>query len=180
MKADSKAKNGQLLKKAVIIGIFLLSAAAVLGSIVQIELYHTKSESGGIENAKSTVDQSEKEHIWIVMFDSMTYRFFGSGRIPFIESLTSRGVSGSETPCTDALTVPCLKAAFTGKDRFSVFALFEDFISTGQKTRGSVFDALSERGYKIGTVATYSWAQFEHSFSSKPRQQIRKLCQFYL
>lgn len=154
-------------RKALIIGLFVLSLGAVIVSIVQFELSSKETVSvDDLVNAQP-VPHSEKEHIWIVMFDSMTDRFLNTGRVPFVDSLLPSGVSGSETSCTDKMTVPCLKAAFTGKDNFSVFALFEDFMTSGQKTRGSVLETMRDHGYKIGTVATYSWTQFEHTFSSK-------------
>jgi hypothetical protein len=150
------------------IGLLLIVPLVLLVGIVSLlQLEGASPEPDDRISPSALSSQESKQHIWIVLVDSLSDRLLGKNRLPFTDSLAGQGVSGSMKPCTDALTGPCLKAAFTGRDRFSVFALFDDFVFTDQAASGSVFETIHQAGYRIGIVATYSWKQFQHAFTSK-------------
>jgi hypothetical protein len=110
----------------------------------------------------SPVPDEQKAHIWIYMIDSLPDRMVGTGRMPFIDSLVERTVNGAEKPCSDALTVPCIEATVTGRDEYSIMSFFDDFLTSKQKTSGTVFENLRDRGYRIGLVGDYSWNIVRH------------------
>lgn len=155
--------------KLIYIFLFIISLSAAVLSIVHSERVQRAELKINTETKVevSPVEESKKIRLWIVLFDSMTIRFFGSGQVPFIDWLATQGVSGEATACMDALSVPCLKAAFTGKDQNSLFFLFNDFLTSGQRTEGSIFELMQKQGYTIASHSTYAWKQFQHTFSWK-------------
>ncbi len=155
-----------LKRRLLLLLLFAACFVLVLVSVYQGEQLrfgrdHALSEKAA---AAAPAGTGEKIHLWMVMVDSWPLRLLGQGRMPFVDSLLEKGVYGSAVACADALSVPCLKAIYTGRDLYSVFFLFKDVMTADQKAGGSVLEELHRRGYTIGIAANHSWNQFRHAY----------------
>jgi len=96
--------------------------------------------------------------VFVLVIDSLRYETAISAELmPHLYALRARGTFARVTPTRDAVTVPCLRAAFTGRDRTRVFGFVENFLK-GNAGLESLFTALAQRG---GSAAVYSDGAFD-------------------
>lgn len=162
-------------QRLLFVAIAILAFLLVFSSLLNSE----KSQRVPVESDANVqvrqVKDDEKTRIWIFMVDSLTDRMVGKGRAPFIDSLLDQGTWGKLEPCADALTVPCIKAAFTGQDTYNILSVFDDFMESRQKSMGSIFLSLKDRGYRICAVGDFSWNIYKDAFASSRIYEIGKV-----
>jgi len=96
--------------------------------------------------------------VFVLVIDSLRYETAMTAELmPQLQALRARGTFARVTPTRDAVTVPCLRAAFTGRDRTRVFGFVENFLK-GNAGLESIFTALAQRG---GSAAVYSDGAFD-------------------
>ena len=96
--------------------------------------------------------------VFVLVIDSLRYETAMSTELmPELSALRARGTFARVTPTRDAVTVPCLRAAFTGRDRTRVFGFVENFLK-GNAGLESIFTALARRG---GSAVVYSDGAFD-------------------
>ena len=91
----------------------------------------------------------------LVMFwiDSLsTSDMAAPGRLTRLKARLPTALHGPVRECMDAVSVPCMTAASTGLDRFSLFAMVRNFGGASGAPTGSVFHALQAAGKRLGFV----------------------------
>jgi hypothetical protein len=95
---------------------------------------------------------------FVLVIDSLRYQTATSPALmPHLSELRAQSVFARVTPTRDAVTVPCLRAAFTGRDRTRVFGFVENFLK-GNAGLESIFSQLAQRR---SSAAVYSDGAFD-------------------
>src|ERR1043165_8944013 len=96
--------------------------------------------------------------MFVLLIDSLRYQTATNPAfMPHLVDLAARGTSARVTPTRDAVTVPCVRAAFTGEDRTRVLGFLANFVKHKPPT-ASLFGDLAAAG---GHAAAYSDNAFD-------------------
>jgi hypothetical protein len=97
---------------------------------------------------------------FVLMIDSLRYQTATSPALmPHLTALRAQSVFARVTPTRDAVTVPCLRAAFTGRDRTRVFGFVENFLK-GNAGLESIFSELAQLGRSGAVYSDGAFDQF--------------------
>jgi hypothetical protein len=116
-------------------------------------------------NAASTVTRAavppkSEGRVFILMLDSLRYETATSGEyMPYLARLRERAVWAEVRPSYNAITVPCLRAAFTGRDEVSVLSFVQNFLH-GDAAIESFFSQFTAAGRHTAVFSDGSFLQF--------------------
>ena len=97
---------------------------------------------------------------FVLVIDSLRYQTaISPALMPSLNALRARSVFARVTPTRDAVTVPCLRAAFTGRDRTRVFGFVENFFK-GDAGLESLFTQLARAGRSAAVYSDGAFDQF--------------------
>lgn len=97
---------------------------------------------------------------FVLVIDSLRYQTAISPTLmPHLTALRARSAFARVTPTRDAVTVPCLRAAFTGRDRTRVFGFVENFLK-GNAGLESIFTQLAARSRSASVYSDGAFDQF--------------------
>lgn len=98
--------------------------------------------------------------VFVLLIDSLRYETAISAELmPHLAAMRARSTYARVTPTRDAVTVPCLRAAFTGRDRTRVFGFVENFLK-GNAGLESIFTALADAGRSAAVYSDGAFDQF--------------------
>jgi hypothetical protein len=98
--------------------------------------------------------------VFVLVIDSLRYQTaISEETMPHLAALRARSTYARITPTRDAVTVPCLRAAFTGRDRTRVFGFVENFLK-GNAGLESMFTALAQAGRSAAVYSDGAFDQF--------------------
>jgi hypothetical protein len=98
--------------------------------------------------------------VFVFFVDSLRYQTAVSPALmPYTARLRERGVYARVIPTRDAVSVPCLRAAFTGRDRTRVFGFVANFIK-GNAGIESLFTELAAAGRRGAVYSDGAFDQF--------------------
>ena len=98
--------------------------------------------------------------VFVLMLDSLRYQTATSATLmPYLTGLRARSAFARVTPTRDAVTVPCLRAAFTGRERNRVFGFVENFLK-GNAGLESLFTQLADAGRAAVVYSDGAFDQF--------------------
>ncbi|MFH1435668.1 MAG: hypothetical protein ABIJ56_08125, partial [Pseudomonadota bacterium] len=163
------------MKRLLYVIIPVLTFLLIFSSLLSSEMSQRSPVAAEASIRAGKVKEDEKARIWIFMVDSLPERVIGKGRAPLIDSLLEQGAWGKLETCADALTVPCIKAAFTGQDTYNILSVFDDFMKSRQKSMESIFSSLKDRGYRVCAVGDFSWNIFKDAFACSRVYEIGKV-----
>ena len=103
---------------------------------------------------------SQPGRAFVLVIDSLRYQTAISPELmPYLTALRARSSFARVTPTRDAVTVPCLRAAFTGRDRTRVFGFVENFFK-GNAGLESLFTQLAQTGRSAAVYSDGAFDQF--------------------
>lgn len=98
--------------------------------------------------------------VFILLLDSLRYETaVNADWMPNLAALRKESVWSEVKPSYNAITVPCLRAAFTGRDEVSVLGFVENFLH-GNASIESLFSQMKERGLQAAAFSDGSFRQF--------------------
>ena len=98
--------------------------------------------------------------VFVLVIDSLRYETaIAAELMPELTALRAQSTFARVTPTRDAVTVPCLRAAFTGRDRTRVFGFVENFLK-GNAGLESIFTALAGVGRSAAVYSDGAFDQF--------------------
>ena len=101
-----------------------------------------------------------KRRMFIFLIDSLRYQTAAShDHMPNLIALRARGTYARMQTAHDAVTVPALRAAFTGKDQVTVFGFVKNFLHGTEKIP-SLFTQVKAAGLKTAVWSEGSFKQF--------------------
>jgi hypothetical protein len=97
---------------------------------------------------------------FLLMLDSLRYETaIDPARMPYLAGMRPRSTYAKTLPSRDAVTVTGLRAAFTGRDRFSVFGILDNFRRRDARIE-SLFSQAAAAGLKIAIYSDGAFTQF--------------------
>jgi hypothetical protein len=106
--------------------------------------------------------------MFILFVDSLRYETAAQPDVmPRLADLKLRSVSARVTTCVDAVSTPAIRAAFTGRDRASVFGFVANF-KKGRESVRSLFTQLHAEGVRISVSSDGTFAQFGSDIQTRP------------
>ncbi|MHC4948331.1 MAG: alkaline phosphatase family protein [Planctomycetota bacterium] len=101
------------------------------------------------------------DRMFVFVVDSLRYETaIDPERMPFLAAFRARALHGKMLPTHDAVTVPALRAAFTGEDRISVFGFVKNFRHRAEGF-ASLFTQLGADGGRTAVWSDGSFRQFD-------------------
>ncbi len=98
--------------------------------------------------------------VFVLLIDSLRYQTAISALLmPKLSRLRAHAAYGRVTPTRDAVTVPCVRAAFTGRDRTRVLGFVANFLK-GNAGIESIFTQLSAAGRRGAAYSDGAFNQF--------------------
>ncbi|MFI5307264.1 MAG: alkaline phosphatase family protein [Polyangiales bacterium] len=97
---------------------------------------------------------------FVLLLDSLRYQTaIDADLMPSIVALRAQATFARVTPTRDAVTVPCLRAAFTGRERNSVLGFVANFVQR-RAALSSIFDQLAGAGGRSAVLSDAAFEQF--------------------
>jgi hypothetical protein len=116
--------------------------------------------SGAASDADPAPDHPGSRRMFLLMVDSLRYETaIDPHHMPHLQALRARSACAKVKTTHDAVTVPALRAAFTGEDRISVFGFVRNLWHSDEGV-GSLFTPLAGRGDRVGVWSDGSFRQF--------------------
>jgi hypothetical protein len=117
--------------------------------------------------ARATTTTGARPRAFVLLLDSLRYQTVSDPAImPHTVALRGAAVTARVTPTRDAITVPSIRAAFSGRDSTSLLGFVRNFVkrSTGME---SIFTQLAAGGRRAAVFSDGAFDQFgEHAFES--------------
>jgi hypothetical protein len=128
--------------------------------------YHT-----GDQTELPVVDVIEKQvkrdRVFVLFIDSLRYQTATDPEMmPFLNELAKSSVTAEVETVSDAVTVPAIRAAFTGKTRFRVLGFVDNLVKR-KENLPSLFSQLNSHGGKSAAFTDGSFNQFGSSITKK-------------
>jgi hypothetical protein len=132
----------------VVVGLAAVDALSAPPTVVALE--QPRSIDAGLQPGR----------VFVLVIDSLRYQTAISPELmPQLSALRARSTFARVTPTRDAVTVPCLRAAFTGRDRTRVFGFVENFLK-GNAGLESLFTQLAQAGRSASVYSDGAFDQF--------------------
>jgi hypothetical protein len=133
----------------------------VLGGLAAVDaLTALPSAASHAARADPSAAALQPGRAFVLVIDSLRYQTATSPTLmPHLTALRAQSVFARITPTRDAVTVPCLRAAFTGRDRTRVFGFVENFLK-GNAGLESIFSQLAQRGRSAAVYSDGAFDQF--------------------
>ena len=159
-------EKGTLQRLYLLLFIFFL----LLGAAVSVDWLIQGGKTQGKETYPDAVELGEDgrlpepfphtdRRMFILIIDCLSYdSATDPDLMPSLDRIRDNSTYGYMRNSMDAITVPSIKAAFTGKDHFSLFSVVSDFRSGYAVS--SVFSQLSEENVTISVYTDISFKQF--------------------
>ncbi len=94
--------------------------------------------------------------LFVYFIDALRFDYaIDPHKMPTVASLLKRGVWGKVNPCLTNMTVHCVEATFSGRDRSSILSFSDDFHPRASKNKSSWMFQMAARGHKITAVSDY-------------------------
>lgn len=117
--------------------------------------------------ASAAVPRKPDGRVFILVIDSLRYETATSGEyMPYLAKLRARAVWAEVKASYNAVTVPCLRAAFTGRDEVSVLSFVQNFLH-GDAAIESFFSQIGALGYRTAAFSTGAYDQFGPAIDPK-------------
>lgn len=98
--------------------------------------------------------------VFILLLDSLRYETaVNADWMPHLSALRKEAVWSEVKTSYNAITVPCLRAAFTGRDEVSVLSFVDNFLHENAFIE-SLFSQMSDRGLRAAAFSDGSFRQF--------------------
>jgi len=151
-------------------GLVLLAAIGAGGFLAMDHLSRPVAEtapgqaeavdSGTPTDGPSPVYHAGRRRMFIFLIDSLRYQTAVDPTLmPFLCSQQAGGTRAKVRTAHDAVTVPALRAAFTGKDQLTVFGFLRNFLH-GEEQIPSLFTQADDAGLTTGVWSEGSFKQF--------------------
>jgi len=142
---------------------FLLSVA-FLGCVIAIVLFNAEAgASGHRDRAVASPDAPSHPgtaRVFVLAIDSLRYQTaMDPRRMPALAALRQRATFAKTRTTNDAVTVPSMRAAFSGRDHVDPFRVFGNFLR-GAPLLESIFDETRARGVPSLIMSDGSFDQF--------------------
>ena len=150
-------------------GFIALSVLAVFWMMDGITAYRAPVVA---EPVAAIAKPARPGRVFILMLDSLRYATATSPDLmPHLARLRERGTWAQVRPSYNAVTVPGLRAAFTGRDEVSVLGFVQNFLHENAEI-DSVFRRLAAAGYHTAAWSDGSFAQFGSAISPSVETQL--------
>ncbi|HEX7480646.1 MAG TPA: alkaline phosphatase family protein [Polyangiales bacterium] len=111
----------------------------------------------------AAVSSAARGRAFVLLIDSLRFQTATSPTLmPHTAALRQRSVHARVTPTHDAVTVPCVRAAFTGQDRTRVFGFVANFLK-GNAGIESIFTQLGSAARRGAAYSDGAFDQFGHA-----------------
>ena len=108
----------------------------------------------------TAADPAPRGRVFILLLDSLRYgTAIEADTMPHLARLRTSGTWAEVRPSYNAVTVSCLRAAFTGRDEVSVLAFVQNFLR-GDAEIDSLFPRLAAKGYRTAAFSKGGFTQF--------------------
>lgn len=119
-----------------------------------------RQPASAISSTAVTEAKPATGRVFILLLDSLRYETAISAELmPHLSALRSRAVWAEVKPSYNAITVPCLRAAFTGRDEVSVLSFVQNFLH-GDAAIESFFSQFAATGRHTSAFSDGSFLQF--------------------
>jgi hypothetical protein len=106
-----------------------------------------------------------KGRVFILLLDSLRYETaVNADWMPHLSALRKEAVWSEVKTSYNAVTVPCLRAAFTGRDEVSVLGFVDNFLHENAFIE-SLFSQMRDRGLRAAAFSDGSFRQFGDAIS---------------
>lgn len=113
-----------------------------------------------VVSASPTIDPPRTGRVFILLLDSLRHQTaMDAGAMPALARLRASGVWAEVKPSYNAVTVPCVRAAFTGRDEVSVLGFLDNFLH-GDAEIDSIFRRLAATGRRTAAFSHGGFTQF--------------------
>jgi hypothetical protein len=133
----------------------------VVGGVAALDSLTSPRELPVVE-APLDVAPSPRPHarMLVLLIDSLRWETATDPRLmPTLVALRASATSGKVKPTRDAVTVPCIRAAFTGEDRTRVLGFVTNFLKRSAGV-DSLFTDLGRDGRRAVALSDSAFAQF--------------------
>lgn len=160
---SGKAWNFSDLSHRAFLFLFLFTAAMTGLYMVDTMLAEPGYVPGGRATGKSGgtgIHHQGSGRMFVLFFDSLRYQTAMNPAImPHLGRLLKESVFARTRPCVDTVTVPCVRAAFTGRDHFQLSGILSNFLR-GRDSCESLFSQAREHGRKTACFSIHAFLQF--------------------
>jgi hypothetical protein len=132
------------------------------GGLLAVDFFPTEAEVTARDVPMETGDEAPpgRARLFALLVDSLSYESASDPKLmPNLARLRERASYARVRTTRDAVTVPAVRAAFTGKERVKLFGFAYNFLDTSQKER-SVFGDLKARGGRAAVYSDGAFSQF--------------------
>jgi hypothetical protein len=149
------ARGGSPLSHRLNALLFLLAASLI--ALFRLDGLSTPGEAAPV---RSPVAVSRAGRLFVLVIDSLRWETaMNPDLMPGLERLRQRGAWARIRTTRDAVTVPALRAAFTGRDRLAVSGVVRNFLH-GEAGLESVFSEARAAGLRAAAWSDGSFLQF--------------------
>lgn len=112
------------------------------------------------ELAPAGHETPRRNRMFVLLIDSLRVETATNPAfMPHLVALAARGTSARVIPTRDAVTVPSIRAAFTGEDRIRLLGFVSNFVKRKAAT-GSLFDELGRTRRRAAALSDFAFEQF--------------------
>lgn len=138
---------------------FVALLALVIGAFAALDALGAPARRSG-DRASTPLPESARGRAFVLLLDSLRYETaMDAAVMPELAALRGSGVFAKVTPPRDAVTVPSVRAAFTGQDRTRVLGFVTNFLR-GSAGIVSAFSEVAARGGKTLAFSDNAFDQF--------------------
>jgi hypothetical protein len=139
---------------------FAALVAVVIGAFTALDSLGAPVRSTGTPEPAARPGEVARGRAFVLLLDSLRYETaMDTAIMPELDALRRSGVSARVTPPRDAVTVPSIRAAFTGEDRTRVLGFVTNFLRGSAGIR-SAFSEVAARGGKALAFSDNAFDQF--------------------
>ncbi len=141
------------------VAAWLAVVAIVLGAVSALDAL-SAPPSVGEPKTTAAVVSAIGGRAFVLLIDSLRYETATDARImPHLAELRASSTCARILPTRDAVTVPCVRAAFTGEDRTRLLGFVSNFLSGSAGLR-SIFTDLARQGRDSVAYSDVAFNQF--------------------
>jgi hypothetical protein len=137
---------------------FLGLFACVLGAFVTLDALNQAPASSSVRPSHAVLPP--RGRVLVLLIDSLRYETANDATVmPNLAALRAESAFARVTPTRDAVTIPCVRAAFTGEDGTRLLAFVTNFVKRNAGVV-SLFTELGAQGRKAATFSDGAFIQF--------------------
>jgi hypothetical protein len=147
--------------------VFAFLALTVIGVVAGLDALSADPAAPPAPGAAAEHVARDRGRAFVLLLDSLRYESAAGGQLmPRTAALRAKASSARVLPTRDAITVPSIRAAFTGRDSTRILGFVRNFFMSSEGME-SLFTQLAARHRRALVYSDGSFDQFGSSFESR-------------